>query len=285
MLTPGARVEPDAIKDVLKNMVRFSDDAQLAAEESMARLRELQGDGSPAVAVAAATAHELSLEKDTWGLLLVLNAAQEHDTRVAAAMRRDIIDGADPEALPGADASDHAVMEALWLKDWNYRRTDAVVQWLQEAAQARIEARSPAAFVNRGRHEAGWSCTLESLAAGGGQKSEVAYMHPDANIKKTVSGGLGESGRDGDSAVKVLRLVGQDDLDEEELMRTVWMRVRAGEMKHAKELCVNRGQPWRAAAMSGGAVVGTRVPGSGVIDGAVFSPGQGLWQDMCWQLR
>lgn len=68
-------------------MTDVSSVAEMAASDSAARLRELQGSGSSAVAVAAATAHELSLEKDTWSLLLYLNGADEEDENRKADMR------------------------------------------------------------------------------------------------------------------------------------------------------------------------------------------------------
>lgn len=70
-------------------MTSVSSAAGMAASDSAARLRELRGSGSSAVAVAAATAHELSLEKDTWSLLLFLNGADEADENIKEDMRRD----------------------------------------------------------------------------------------------------------------------------------------------------------------------------------------------------
>ncbi|CAN0362003.1 unnamed protein product, partial [Discosporangium mesarthrocarpum] len=68
-------------------------------------------------------------------------------------------------------------------------------------------------------------------------------------------------------------LEGQDDLDELDLVRSVWLLVRRGEEADAQELCMMRGRPWRAAAMSGG-----RGGGAG-------APKQGLWREMCWRMR
>lgn len=68
-------------------MHQVSQDAEDKASDSASRLRELRGSGSPAVAVAAATAHELSLEKDTWSLLLFLNCADKEDAEITKQMR------------------------------------------------------------------------------------------------------------------------------------------------------------------------------------------------------
>lgn len=292
-------MQPRQIKPILNTLLEESEKAQATAAASMARLRELQGDSSPAVALAAATSHELSLETDTWSLLLYLNAAEEEDEAISAAAElkkdRDTSSASDPTdpVDGGADRndSDDMVMENMWNRDWLYRRTHAVVRWLQHSADSQLESRAPAAFVTRGGKEVGWGRTLEALASGvGGHKnSEVAQMHPDANLEKTSSS-RGGGGSGGGGALKVLRLVGQDDLDEEEIVRTMWALVRTGRVKAAKDLCVDRGQPWRAAALGGGGVVGGGVVGTSedgdpLESAVVFAPGQGLWQDMCWQLR
>ncbi|CAN0103247.1 unnamed protein product, partial [Laminaria digitata] len=297
-LPPGERAQPEQIVPIVRKMHGISSGAEAAAADSTARLRELQGSGSPAVAVAAATAHELSLEKDTWSLLLMMNDADRDDAEITEEVRRQgssarrggDCDGGDdsepmPFAPPGPDASDEEVLHRMRVRDSEFRRTEAVVEWLQGAASSRLGGLAPAEGVVRGGG-VGWDKTLQSLAvAGGGQKSEVSQMHPDANIRKVGGGG---------GALKVLRLAGQDDLDEEELLRTVWMLIRAGKLRRAQRMCEDRGQPWRAAAMAGGVVVGSRKEeklereegqeeeGGG--GGAVYSPGQAMWQEMCWQL-
>ena len=201
-------------------------------------------------------------------------------------------DGSTLITPPGPNASDQEVLRTMYYRDSEFRRTEAVVDWLQGAMSARsgpvdLEGRGMGMGM-RGGH-AGWSNTLESLAVAGGQKSEVGQMHPDANLRK-----VGHGRGDGDAGLKVMRLVGQDDLDEEELLRTTWLLMRTGKLGDAMRLCESRGQPWRAAAMGGGGVIGT-----GVLKGktgdqqdddegeycAAYSPGQGLWQEMCWQLR
>lgn len=272
-------------------MHNFAQDAEQKAADTAALLRELQGEGADAVAAAASVSHELSLERDTWALLLLLNAAEDENADIRGIVREKVSRG-DPSPFdpPGPDASDQEVMERMRSRDTEFRRTEAVVEWLQSATCDRLDVNAPAVGVTRGGG-AGWSATLESIASGGGggggrgQKSEVEEMHPDANLRRVNGAGVGGGGEGGGDAVKVMPLVGQDDLDEEELLRTVWMLVRAGELRRAKELCVDRGQPWRAAAMAGGAVVGSRKEGHGEEDGAAYFPGQALWQEMCWQLR
>lgn len=162
------------------------------------------------------------------------------------------------------------------------------MDWLQAAVDARsgtVDLGGMGMGMGMGGSHLGWSNTLESLAVAGGQKSEVGQMHPDANLRKVGRGSTG---------LKVMRLVGQDDLDEKELLRTAWLLVRTGKLGDAMRLCESRGQPWRAAAMGGGGVIGSgvlkeeNVREQDDVDGeygATYSPAQGLWQEMCWQLR
>lgn len=87
-LPPGARARHKQIWPILQEMNGVASAAEMASSDSAARLRELRGSGSSAVAGAAATAHELSLEKDTWSLLLYLNGADEEDENIKEEMRR-----------------------------------------------------------------------------------------------------------------------------------------------------------------------------------------------------
>ena len=281
-------MQPSDIAPIVHEMYNCAWEAENAARDSTERLRELRGDGSPAVAEAAATARDLSLEKDTWGLLLMMNGADEEDRVIKERTQRSH-PGMTP-SVPGPNASDEQVIRAMRTRDVGFRRAEHVVRWLQDVVNSRLDDLAPAARVRRGGG-IGWSATFESLLGGAAHKSEVAQMHPDANLRKvypsgSVAGGIA-------SALKVMPLVGKDDMDEEELVRTAWLLVRAGMLGDAKRLCEDRGQPWRAAAMSGGAVVGCRgtsyaeeeVEDRDEADGAIYNPGQGFWQDMCWKLR
>lgn len=282
-------MQPFDIAPILHDMYDIAWEAENTARDSADRLRELYGDGSVAVAEAAATARELSLEKDTWGLLLMMNGADQEEKSIKEGMRRGDPDL--PQSVPGPNTSDEEVLRAMRIRDVEFRRTEHVVKWLQDAVKARLDDLAPAARVRRGG-DLGWSATLESLSLGvSTHKSEVKEMHPDANLRK-VSVGSRVAGSNANALV-VMPLVGRDDIDEEELVRTLWMLVRSGLLGDAKRLCEDRGQPWRAAALSGGAVVGCdgmdhfeeNEDGIEGGDHTAYNPGQGLWQDMCWRLR
>ncbi len=80
-------MQADQISPILHKMHQEAQNAEVKASDSASRLRELRGSGSHAVALAAATAHELSLEKDTWSLLLYLNCADKQDAEITKQMR------------------------------------------------------------------------------------------------------------------------------------------------------------------------------------------------------
>lgn len=88
-LPPGARAQPDQIIPILETMRAVSAEAESAASDAAARLRELRGTRSPAAAGVTATAHELSLEKDTWALLVFMNLADKEDKEIEGEVRRD----------------------------------------------------------------------------------------------------------------------------------------------------------------------------------------------------
>lgn len=88
-LPPGARAQPDQIIPILETMHAVSAKAESAASNAAARLRELRGTRSPAAAGVAATAHELSLEKDTWALLVFMNLADQEEKEIEGEVRRD----------------------------------------------------------------------------------------------------------------------------------------------------------------------------------------------------
>lgn len=71
--------------------------------------------------------------------------------------------------------------------------------------------------------------------------------------------------------------------DEMDLLRIVWEYIRCGQLEEAKQVCVQFGQPWRAASLSGGEVCG-----GGVVKEDGFTkwgnPFRSLWKRMCWKL-
>ncbi|CAN0229345.1 unnamed protein product, partial [Ectocarpus fasciculatus] len=142
-LPPGARVRPEQISSILQNMYGFAEEAEAASSDTADRLRELRGSGAPAVAVAAAAAHELSLEKDTWALLLMMNGVDKKDEEILEVRRREEEGGDANDSTgtpPGPNASDEAVLVSMRARDSEFRRTEAVVEWLQGATHTRLNA-------------------------------------------------------------------------------------------------------------------------------------------------
>ncbi|OQR88388.1 hypothetical protein THRCLA_10355 [Thraustotheca clavata] len=73
-----------------------------------------------------------------------------------------------------------------------------------------------------------------------------------------------------------------DDVEDElDLLKSVWQLLRAGKTHEAMDLCIQLGQPWRVASLSGGEISGACDNESGISRWG--NPYRMLWKKMCWQ--
>jgi len=81
------------------------------------------------------------------------------------------------------------------------------------------------------------------------------------------------------------RLDREDESREQQLLRDVWQLIRAGQLEQAKELCRKCNQHWRAASLSGGALIDIRAANSQkdlwTVQG---NSARALWRDCCRHL-
>ncbi|KAF4145296.1 Nuclear pore domain-containing protein [Phytophthora infestans] len=202
---------------------------------------------------------ELRDERNTWRLLFEL--------RQVCHMNKDMADGEDALMMLGAETEelrfemleDDAV-RLLETRNETFKIQKAVKTWLESMALESTIKLSD-------KRDASGSRTLRMM------KKQVfpaqVQMDPDAVV------------RDGDAHIL------PDDLeDEAELMKALWLYVRAGRMDDAIDLCIRLGQSWRAASLSGGTPVGA----SETNDRQDLSlerwgnPFRALWKTMCWRL-
>ncbi|CAM9766602.1 unnamed protein product, partial [Choristocarpus tenellus] len=123
-------------------------------------------------------AEELQLEKNTWKLLHQLTQAREEDEQIKVAIGRDNAatmaatwasngenrDGVmSLDAAPGPDAPDGEVLRRLRLRDAPYRRTEAIVKWLEDTA---TETLSGAPGLGLLHNPSMWGRTLECIRDG-----------------------------------------------------------------------------------------------------------------------
>jgi len=112
-----------------------------------------------------------------------------------------------------------------------------------------------------------WPGTLAALKRRGGPSSSLVF-HPDAPLRSAFGGGRRSS-----SPVDVSSfLAPEDEVDDARLLRACFMLFQAGRTEEATRLVDDCGQPWRAAAWTGGEPLSA--------DG-VGNPTRWLWKGNC----
>ncbi|GMF18389.1 unnamed protein product [Phytophthora lilii] len=204
---------------------------------------------------------ELRDERNTWRLLFEL--------RKVCHTNKDIADGEDSLMMLGTEAEelrfemleDDAV-RLLETRNETFKIQRAVKAWLESMALENTISISE-------KRDASGSRTLRMMRKQVFPGEDDVRMDPDAVL------------RDGDDHVL------PDDLeDEAELMKALWLYVRAGRIDDATDLCIRVGQSWRAASLSGGNPAGAS-ENNGREDLSLErwgNPFRALWKSMCWRL-
>ncbi|KAE8998285.1 hypothetical protein PF011_g15119 [Phytophthora fragariae] len=203
---------------------------------------------------------ELRDERNTWRLLFELRQVCHASKEMADGEDSLMMLGAEAEELRFEMLEDDAV-RLLETRNEPYKIQRAVKAWLESMALESTISISD-------KRGATGSRTLRMMRKQVFPGEEVR-MDPDAVL------------RDGDDHIL------PDDLeDEAELMKAVWLYVRAGRMDDAIDLCIRLGQSWRAASLSGGNPVGASESNERE-DMAMErwgNPFRALWKSMCWRL-
>ncbi|KDO21237.1 hypothetical protein SPRG_13736 [Saprolegnia parasitica CBS 223.65] len=194
--------------------------------------------------------NELKNERNTWRLLYELRdlSIQKHD---------DLCVLQTSSQLPLTAASTELdAIAALENRNQLYALQKTVLKWLEAVAAENVVATTE----KRHMH----ARTLKQLQRQR-RASVVCAMDPDGPLRE------GDSYVDDDDA--------EDELD---LLTSVWHLLRAGKPREAADLCIQLGQPWRAASLAGGEVNGACEGDDGVTRWG--NPYRILWKHMCWQL-
>lgn len=203
---------------------------------------------------------ELRDERNTWRLLFEL--------RQVCHTTKDMADGEDSLMLVEGEIDElhFETLEddagrLLETRNETFKIQKAVKTWLENMAlESTIELNDKSGLKG--------SRTLRMIKKQKDLKRKVS-MDPDAIM------------RDGDANVLT------DDLeDEAELMKALWLYLRAGRMDDAIDLCIRVGQSWRAASLSGGHVVGASESNESTECALERwgNPFRALWKSMCWRL-
>jgi hypothetical protein len=213
--------------------------ARAARDAGAAVGRAAAGGGGAAGGAAArgADADALESEADTWALMHHLLGAGAHADEAAAA--------ADEEAAAAAPLRGtlraRVRRAARGSADPAMRRVARVVAWLEASAARSLDARADGASLRFAPSFGQWRETARELAtatsSGGGDHgvSLVRELDPDAPARSR----------------KALHPANEED--EARLCGALLALLRAGRLRAGRELCARVGQPWRAAALGGGA--------------------------------
>ncbi|CAI5703447.1 unnamed protein product [Peronospora effusa] len=203
---------------------------------------------------------ELRDERNTWRLLFELRQVCRTSKKLSDGEDRSMMLDARAEELQFEMVEDDAV-RLLETRNETFKVQKAVMAWLESIALESTLNISD-------KRGASGSRTLRMMRKNV-FSGEGINMDPDAVL------------RDGDD-----RILPDDMEDEAELMKAVWLFIRAGRMSDAIDLCIRSGQPWRAASLSGGNFVGASETNERE-DLQVErwgNPLRVLWKSMCWRL-
>ncbi|RLN50212.1 hypothetical protein BBJ29_000500 [Phytophthora kernoviae] len=141
---------------------------------------------------------------------------------------------------------------------------------IQKAVKAWLESMALESTINiSDKRGAGGSRTLKFMRKQTFPGDDQIQMDPDAVL------------RSGDS-----HILPDDTEDEAELMKAVWLFIRAGRVDEAIDLCIRLGESWRAASLSGGNPAGASETNErqDLSLERWGNPFRALWKSMCWRL-
>jgi len=205
--------------------------------EQVACLRKLiqlapQGHGK--LTQAQELEQELRLERDTWRLLTSLYQDRLNSDFQDSEMEEEFW-------ISLEDAtSEEDLVKQLYDKNPTIRQAQLVVDWLEQRASDVYYDSHYNQVEFYGDAVAGWENTLHSLnSIKRGLDSEadqnlITEMDPDAPNRQSNK-----------------RLHPLDKEDELRLLRSVFARLRCGQLEEAQQLCFRAGQPFRAAMLEG----------------------------------
>uniref|UniRef100_A0A8C6E6T7 Nuclear pore complex protein n=1 Tax=Moschus moschiferus TaxID=68415 RepID=A0A8C6E6T7_MOSMO len=195
--------------------------------------------------------------------------------RLLASLYRDRIQSALEDesmfAITALNASEKAVVEALFQRDSLVRQSQLVVDWLESIAKDEIgDFSDNIEFYAKSVY---WENTLHTLKQRqlssyiGSVRPLVTELDPDAPIRQKMP---------------------LDDLDREDevrLLKYLFTLIRAGMTEEAQRLCKRCGQAWRAATLEGWKLYhDPNVNGGTELEPVEGNPYRCIWKISCWRM-
>ncbi|XP_045144834.1 nuclear pore complex protein Nup107 [Echinops telfairi] len=195
--------------------------------------------------------------------------------RLLASLYRDRIQCALEDenmfAVTALNASEKAVVEALFQRDSLVRQSQLVVDWLESIAKDEIGDFSD--NIEYYAKSVYWENTLHTLKQRqlasyiGNARPLVTELDPDAPIRQKMP---------------------LDDLDREDearLLKYIFTLIRAGMTEEAQRLCKRCGQAWRAATLEGWKLYhDPNVNGGMELEPVEGNPYRCIWKISCWRM-
>ncbi|KAF1330082.1 Nuclear pore complex protein, partial [Globisporangium splendens] len=203
---------------------------------------------------------ELRDERNTWRLLYELRQICHTDDAEDENDDNPMLSAEGDEELHFDMLEDDAI-RLLETRNENFKIQSVVKSWLETIALEKTVAISEKRGMSGSR-------TLKLMKKNLINKEEVVHLDPDAVL------------REGDEFI-----LEDDAEDEAELMKSVWLFIRAGKISDAVDLCIRLGQAWRAASLSGGTPLGVS-ESSERKDMALDrwgNPFRAFWKTTCWK--
>nr|SVE84105.1 EOG090X01MR [Daphnia pulex] len=216
---------------------------------------------------------ELRLERDTWRLVASLYQDRLNSEFHDSEMESD-------EIWSGLDdvTSEDDLVKQLYDKNAIIRQAQLVVDWLEQRAADVYHDSHYSQVEFYGDAVAGWENTLHSLVSkkrglstDNVEQNMVTQMDPDAPNR--------EQNR---------RLHPLEKEDEMRLLRSVFARLRCGQMDEAQQLCFRAGQPFRAAILEGWKLfhdpnMKSRTDVANTKESPSGNPYRDIWKTMTWK--
>ncbi|CAM9315412.1 unnamed protein product, partial [Chrysoparadoxa australica] len=233
-------------------------------------------------------------ERDTWDLMHLLEHNRQRDIAIMDDAAKDPSRFSVEHTTLNPLAGDALVTDALFERSASWRLLEAAKRWLEDGAQEYCEGLK--GLDGSAADKLPWEVTLARQRRGraGTGGGGISGMDPDATFTLVSHGGDADAMQGSDAAtvqVRVHALDGRDEKDEADLLRAVWLLLRAGRLPEAVSLCIGQGYHWRAASLAGGALISTgeykQQPDDGGVELAADAAGnarRSLWRHTCWKL-
>ena len=171
-------------------------------------------------------------------------------------------------ACSNLQATPARVVKAVQSESFTFSRRSSIITWAENTASESTSFLRPSVIPKRNEM---WPCTLKRLNS---NTSAHKTIDPDAPLRAY----------DNENSVLPPSLDETDAFDEAAMLKSCLLFIRAGQVGNSAKLCVDSGQPWRAATLLGGSELEISNCCSDANLNYLGNPCFPLWRRHCWEL-